>query len=253
MYLREGAQIKKVLLINPRRRGENTGSAWPHLGLTILATILKNSGFVPLVVCYSYAQDAPDVEYFVREFDPDVVGVTMWTSCVDEARRIIDNILGVKTIPIIVGGPHATLYCQDLVSDMPISYIVTGEAEEIIADVVRHAEVQQQPVVVHSPVPDVTRLPFPDFRLCYNYEEMTVKPIQLSRGCPFNCSFCEVSKLFGRKARLREIGPCIEEILEGKAMLPSVKQIRIVDDAPTTRLDRFIDFLKMYIDAGLKL
>jgi len=244
---------KRVLLINPKRKAENTSSQWPHLGLTILATILRNNGFTPMVVDYSFDHDAPDVKHFVREFDPDVVGITMWTSFVDVANSIIEKVLGVKRLSIIVGGPHTTLYSQDLEGDTRISYIVSGEAESVVVDVMQHAEIQQKPVIVHCPIPDINKLPFPDFRLCYNHQKMAVKPIQMSRGCPFNCSFCEVHKLFGRRVRFRDIEACIEEIRQAKEMWPNLRQIRIVDDAPTIQLKRFIEFLKMYIDANIGL
>jgi len=245
--------MKKVLLINPKRTAENTSSPFPHLGLTILATILKNNGLSPLVLDYSFNHDAPNVRHFVRELDPDVVGVTMWTSCVDVANEVIDKVIEVKKVPIVIGGPHATLYYQDLSGDTRMSYIVTGEAEDIVVDVMRDAEIQQKPVIVRSSTPDINKLPFPDFRLCYNYQKMTTKPIQMSRGCPFNCSFCEVSTLSSKKVRVRDVEACIEEIRQAKEILPNLRQIRIVDDAPTVQIKRFIEFLKMYIGANIGL
>ena len=62
------------------------------------------------------------------------------------------------------------------------------------------------------------KLPHPDFSLINGYcPKSLVIPISTSRGCPYDCSFCSVTKMFGRTYRFRSAESIIEEILSRKA------------------------------------
>ena len=63
---------------------------------------------------------------------------------------------------------------------------------------------------------DLDRIPFPDFSLlrpdAKGLKHMSSIPVLTSRGCPFDCSFCSVTGMFGRKYRFRSTENIIEEL-----------------------------------------
>ena len=73
-------------------------------------------------------------------------------------------------------------------------------------------------------------------------------PVQLSRGCPFSCSFCSVRFLSTRKIRTRGLEAALDEIAGAVRTRPRLREIRIVDDCPTYDLERFKEFLRLYQD-----
>ena len=69
-----------------------------------------------------------------------------------EARRVSDA-------PLLIGGPHATLWPEQMAAT-GADYIVSGEAEAEIVALVEGATRQTEPLVVECSAPDVTRLPW---------------------------------------------------------------------------------------------
>jgi radical SAM superfamily enzyme YgiQ (UPF0313 family) len=89
--------------------------------------------------------------------------------------------------------------------------VVVGEAEEVIADVVEGRN--REPIVQGTRPQDLDSLPYPDFSLIKGYKASPiVMPISTSRGCPFDCIFCSVTKMFGREYRFRSAGNVMGEI-----------------------------------------
>jgi len=62
---------KKVLLINPKRKG--VLHFIPHNGLAILAAILKDRGHSVLVVDYAFSHDETEISHFISKFNADVI------------------------------------------------------------------------------------------------------------------------------------------------------------------------------------
>jgi radical SAM superfamily enzyme YgiQ (UPF0313 family) len=66
-------------------------------------------------------------------------------------------------------------------------------------------------------VEELDSLPYPDFSLIQGYKSPAwLMPISTSRGCPFDCSFCSVTKIFGRKYRFRSCDNVIQELTSRK-------------------------------------
>lgn len=241
---------KKILFFNAKR--EKCDSTSPHVGLAMLAAVLKKSGYEVMIVDYQFRHTAPPPEEFVREFKPDVIGVSLYTATIKEANKIL-NCVSNFDIPIMVGGPHATLYYDDLSTDYRLDYIVKGEAEESIIDVVETARKEDKPRIIEVKLPDPKSLPYPDFTSFYEYENISVYPLLTSRGCPYNCSFCVVHIVSSRKWRHRNPADCIKELTEAKKILPNLEKIIMYDDNPMVRKDHIKTFLKLYCKQNIGL
>jgi len=240
---------KRVLLFNAKR--EKCQAVSPHLGLAMLSGVLTRRGHEVLIVDYQFTHTAPPPTEFVKSFRPDVVGVTLYTATMKEANAVIDEVTKFN-LPIMVGGPHAALYHDELAGDTRLDYIVAGEAENVIADVVENARPLEKPQFVRASPPDPKMLPYPEFSF-YGREGMTIYPMQTSRGCPNVCSFCAVHLVSTRKWRPRDPETCVAELVKAKNELSNLSYVIIFDDNPTVKKDHIKRFLESYLKERIDL
>jgi radical SAM superfamily enzyme YgiQ (UPF0313 family) len=72
----------------------------------------------------------------------------------------------------------------------------------------------KDPIVYGKPIQNLDSLPHPDFSLIKGYRfPGLIMSVSTSRGCPFDCTFCSVTKMFGREYRFRSAENVIEELL----------------------------------------
>jgi anaerobic magnesium-protoporphyrin IX monomethyl ester cyclase len=241
-----------LLSVNAGVKGSN--SHWPHYGLTLLATVLKQAGYEARVFDQSFL-DEPDEAFVerVRAFAPAVAGFSLYTTHISRGLKVAgllrDRLPGCR---FIAGGPHASLYTADVRATGAFQAVVQGEAEGVVVATVERVLAGEAPGIVVAPPTDPAAIPMADFTTAPGSERMEWLPIQLSRGCPFNCSFCEVKHIASRRIRYRDVGEGLHEIERNLAALPRVHSVRIVDDCPTLDLPRFKGFLREYRARGLR-
>ena len=108
-------------------------------------------------------------------------------------------------VPIIAGGPHPTSYYDDIKeeTDATINHFLFGEVEEIFEDFLTDFESgAAKEVYRETRKPDITKTPMPRYDLI-DINAYGSMALQFSRGCPFNCEFCDITKLFGRVPRTK--------------------------------------------------
>ena len=111
-------------------------------------------------------------------------------------------------VPVVAGGPYPTSYHEEIEG---VDHFVLGEAEEIFPRFLQDLENgSARPVYREPRKPDMTRTPVPRFDLVdtKDYHSMCV---QFSRGCPFDCEFCDITKLFGRVPRTKSPEQMVNE------------------------------------------
>ncbi len=111
--------------------------------------------------------------------------------------------------PVLVGGPDATAspHCY---ADAP--FLLLGEAEEAMADFLAAWEAGADRGTFRAKgFPPLTRSPIPRFDLLKLDRYLHVG-IQVSRGCPFTCEFCNVIELNGRTPRLKSSEQVLAEL-----------------------------------------
>ncbi len=112
-------------------------------------------------------------------------------------------------IPTVAGGPYPTSYPESLAE---VDHVVVGEAEGIFPELLRDLERGEARRLYVAPSrPSLALAPLPRFDLLRMnlYESMVV---QFSRGCPFNCEFCDITTLFGRVPRTKSNEQVIAEL-----------------------------------------
>ncbi|MCK9219791.1 MAG: radical SAM protein [Bacteroidales bacterium] len=163
-----------------------------------------------------------EIEHLPKNEKPDIVGITTLAATVKRAFELGDTYraMGAK---VVYGGPYASFKQEDALKhgDCVIAGEAEGKWEKCLAD---FENGRLQPVYESSEfIPYKTQNP-PRWDLV-NMKRIFQVAIQVSRGCPFNCDFCLVSKTFGRKMRYRDIDNVVEEIKSAPA-----KYFFFVDD-----------------------
>jgi radical SAM superfamily enzyme YgiQ (UPF0313 family) len=113
---------------------------------------------------------------------------------------------GLRTV---VGGPIASsLSAADLKAD----HVVVGEAEALIAGLARELEEgTARPVYQADERPQMETSPLPDLSLIKMHRYSTMA-VQYSRGCPFNCEFCDIIEIYGRRPRTKAVAQVLAEL-----------------------------------------
>jgi radical SAM superfamily enzyme YgiQ (UPF0313 family) len=216
------SRINKVSLIEPRAPGYHVYSRFPlpRLGLPILGAILKRRGVDVSIYC----QDFHPIDY-VDVLSSDLVGISTTTSTAPEAYRIARRVKEVG-IPVVVGGPHVTFLPDEALAHA--DFCVRGEGEDTFPELIDALDAgsgfdsiaglsyRADGECRHNPdrglVKDLDLLPMPDLSLIKAHEKIGICPIITSRGCPYDCSFCSVTAMFGRACRYRDPDSVIEEL-----------------------------------------
>ncbi|MGC8611042.1 MAG: B12-binding domain-containing radical SAM protein [Athalassotoga sp.] len=113
-------------------------------------------------------------------------------------------------IPVIAGGPLFTME-PDTFHDT-VDYFVLGEAEDIMADLVKDMENRSvKRYYVKTTFCDIEKTLPPRWDLL-NLKWYASMSIQYSRGCPYNCEFCDIGALSGRVPRQKNAKQIVNEL-----------------------------------------
>jgi radical SAM superfamily enzyme YgiQ (UPF0313 family) len=122
-------------------------------------------------------------------------------------------------LPVIAGGPHPTSYQEEIKQEAGgvVSHFIGGEVEHIFQDFLTDLlhgtakEVYEGPRTKNNQVQtDITQTPLPRYDLI-RLETYDTMAVQFSRGCPFDCEFCDITKLFGRVPRTKTTAQFLAE------------------------------------------
>ncbi|MHB8095072.1 MAG: B12-binding domain-containing radical SAM protein [Candidatus Aminicenantales bacterium] len=218
--------MSKIVFIEPQAPNLHIFSQFPlpRLGSLILGTMMKARGWDVEV----YVEDLRRIDFAAVE-DADLIGISTITSTAPRAYALADKFRGMG-IPVIMGGPHVTFLADEALEHA--DFVVRGEGERALMsfvdawligggfDDVPNLSFRRDGVVVHNDMQplekDLNAFPYPDFSLLKPDSKRRKYtppiPVQTSRGCPFDCSFCSVTGMFGKKYRFRSTENIIEEL-----------------------------------------
>jgi radical SAM superfamily enzyme YgiQ (UPF0313 family) len=177
-------------------------AAFPPLGALTVAAMLPKSWDLRLVDLNVRPLKDEDLTR------ADYVFISAMIAQKDSAREVIDRCreLGVKTVG---GGPLFRSYGNDFPD---VDHLVLGEGESIVPLFVADVQNNTPQAVYHSDDhPSLTNTPLPRWDLIdtHDYSCMSV---QYSRGCPFNCEFCDIIVMNGRVPRTKSNEQMLAEL-----------------------------------------
>jgi len=156
----------------------------------------------------------------------DLVMVSAMQAQKDDVREILmrARALGKRTM---IGGPYASSEPEAL---LPLAdHVVVGEPDEVFQQIATDLETgHARRLYTISEKPGIQRTPVPRFELL-KIEHYASMCVQFSRGCPFQCEFCDIITLYGRKPRTKSPSQIMME-LEALFALGWRKPIFMVDD-----------------------
>lgn len=216
----------KMVFIEPKSPNLHIFSKFviPRLGTLILGTIMKQLDWDVRVIIEE--NEELDFDYIQSA---DMVGISTITSTAPRAYIIADQVRAMG-IPVIMGGPHVTYLPDEALEHA--DFVFRGEAETALPLFIEqwsngedfsripNLSFKTGSKVIHNPIgklnENLDSIPYPDFSLISNGIKRTfgyqIVPIQTSRGCPFNCEFCSVTGMFGKKLRYRSTENIIKEL-----------------------------------------
>jgi len=264
----------KVLLIHPppREKGIET-IVVPQLGLMYLAAVLEqNSIQVSILDAFALGMSWEDFEKKVSEAGADIIGMGGMTPVIDVYKRAM-TIARKYCRYLVMGGPHLSAYREKIFEDIPeLDYGIVGEAEYSFLELVQclsSGDMDKLPAIpgilsrsfvntAISMVDDLDALPFPARHLSpvekYHYSLSKYEPvftIMSSRGCPYQCIFCDKT-VFGSKWRARSPENVIAEI-EEIVRKYNGKSFIFYDDLFTVDKKRAIAICKLIVEKGFKI
>ncbi len=229
----------KVAIIFPRYK---YASGDVPLGVCYLASYLKKSTPAEVtIIDTTFHKDKKTIKNIILENKFDIVGISAMSSMINDAFWIAELIK--KTSPhtfIIIGGPHPTVLPNETICNPSVDAICIGEGEITFAELVnkrgnakgvagvwykKQGKVIKNPD--RTPISDLDSLPYPALDLvdldnylkCWFQLDSVKKGliginIIASRGCPYNCSYCQptLRKIFGSTVRKRSPKNIVNEL-----------------------------------------
>ena len=202
-----------ILLVSPRTpdtfwsfshvmRLVGRRAAFPPLGLLTVAAMLPREWRLRLVDLNVTRLVDTDIEW------ADAVFISAMVVHEQSAREIIAR-SNARGKPIVAGGPLFTTASERFAD---AACCVVGEAEAIIATLVADlAAGCLKPRYQAAERPDVTTTPLPRWDLIDIRDYVTMS-VQFSRGCPFDCEFCDITTVYGRVPRVKTPDQMIGEL-----------------------------------------
>jgi len=275
----------RVLLINPHISGDarygkfkDVGSYLPPYGLICIAAVLEQHGHVVKVIDADSKQGPTldDIKQAIIDFKPSVIGMTAFSIGRVQVIETATFIKSFSSALLIVGGPHVTIFPEDLMECNVFDLVVFGEGEYTVLDIIEYKLgrkslcdingmiYKEDGKAVKNPnralIEDLDSLPFPAFHLLDNIHDY--RPMQLlykrtpvlalisGRGCPYSCIFC--NSIWGKKVRLNSSSYILRLV---KKMINDygAREIMFYEDTFAVKKNRIHGFCDMIIQEKLNI
>jgi len=175
---------------------------FPPLGLLTVAAMLPDEWEKRLTDMNVSALSDEDIKW------ADYVFVSSMVVQSDSAREVVARCKRLNT-KVVAGGPLFTTGYDEFDG---VDHFVLGEAEatlpHFLADLAKGCP---QHIYSSDERPDLTKTPIPMWSLI-NMKQYSGMNLQYSRGCPFDCDFCDIIVLYGHKPRTKDRQQVVDEL-----------------------------------------
>jgi len=280
--------MKTLLLTPPAIRLMNPATlepdllpakTWVPLGIASLAAALRAGGFEADLRDLHDA-DWEAVHELLLASKADVVGISCFTS--ERVNALRTAALVRQALPdavVVMGGPHATLFPEQILCRGVVDVVVLGQGEATIvelaacldrggdlrdvAGIVFRRETAFQTTKPRPHDDNLDALAFPEYgsfdlaqykspEIPEQYRNLTGTHVISSRGCPYACHFCSVHHFCGGRWDCRSPGNVVDE-LERLVQEQGVRHVYFSDDLFTLSPQRTIGICREILERGLDL
>lgn len=178
-----------------------------HLNPAVRA-LQANSRFSTDFREFTIHDDLDAVVASILEASTPIIGISTYIWNVSVVRELVGRLREKTTASIVLGGPEVAYDAEHFLKTLPIDYVVTGEGEAVIDDLIAHilyrakrpthnlAYLEQDKVV------EMPRRPLEDLSTLKNAYGLSEEDdlrhrivyVESSRGCPYRCTYCLSSK-----------------------------------------------------------
>ncbi|MBN2790601.1 MAG: B12-binding domain-containing radical SAM protein [Candidatus Delongbacteria bacterium] len=147
----------------------------------------------------------------LKDSDLDGIDIVLISAMIIQKKSVFDVISRCikRGIRIIAGGPLFTSEPEDF---NEVDHLILNEAEITFPEFLKDLKKgQTKHLYSTNEFADIERSPVPRWDLL-NMKKYASMSIQYSRGCPYNCEFCNITSLFGHKFRTKKIEQLIAEL-----------------------------------------
>lgn len=279
----------RILLINPpnlnqissvlpaaleEERGKN-----PPLGLLYIASYLKEKEKdceIKLIDAPTEELDYPQLKEMIKKFAPQIVGISAMSFTIIDALKtaaaVKENNPQTK---VVMGGPHPHIFGKETLDLGNSDFMVLGEGEktfhQLVQNINNEEKLKEIPGLIfydknhnlintglHQFIENLDELPLPARDLIDNKKYFSVlgtsnlvTTMITSRGCPYQCIFCDRPQL-GKRFRARSYKNVVDE-MEECLQKHGIKEFLIYDDTFTINRQRVVDICDEIIKRGLPI
>ena len=198
----------RILLVSPKSVFPDVTPGWlriPQMSLAILEALTPPQHDVRIVE--EEVEQIPNGEW-------DLVGISVMTATAPRAYELSQHFRA-RGARVVLGGVHTTV-----LPDEGLQYadaVVIGEAEGAWQRVVEDCQRGRLERVYRNIAPDVSSVPIVTYKRRKRRFLPLVAPVVASRGCPNNCEFCCVHRVYGRRVRRLSVERVIAQVKASRA------------------------------------
>ena len=203
--------MRRIVLIRPKRDGRIFGKA-PGSPYTLMRLASLVPDEIPVEIWDENLYDLP----LDTLKEGDLVGITAMTVTIERAEQIARRAMK-QGAGVVVGGVHATLMPEHTATFA--HSVMVGEGyftwQQLIQDFAAEGVKGMKPLYEDETWADLTGLATISDRVIQMVDEQKnywTPYLEITRGCPRNCSFCTAIRVSGRRMRLRPVDEVVDEI-----------------------------------------
>ncbi|MBU0957630.1 MAG: B12-binding domain-containing radical SAM protein [Nanoarchaeota archaeon] len=277
--------MKLMLIVPPNTLEERYGSLsgigtlYPPLGLAYLAAYAEEKGHeVKVIDSEAEGYGYEDINKIAKKFEPDLVGMSTYCTTLNKAYRVAENLKKIIDVKVVLGGAQATLEPEKTLSNKNIDFVIYGEGEKSLGELmeVLNGDVKEFSKVKglvyknskgeikvnkkRELIKDLDEIPLPArhhfpmnlYHSSANLRGKRTLNIMTSRGCPYQCTYCAGSLIFGTNFRFVSTDKVIEEIKQMRDEY-KIDSIQFYDETFTVNRKRVIELCDKMIKDKLNL
>jgi anaerobic magnesium-protoporphyrin IX monomethyl ester cyclase len=258
-----------IQLVNWYNELDMYRDVYAPIGLAYISSSLRENGYSTILETYRF-DESEFPPSFLKTQNLGVIGISGTGNEIQILKRLSILIrMFLPSIPIVVGG-YCSLAGEDLLEKSEIDIVVIGEGEETMLELVqrllehkgidnvagiiyRRSDGNLVRTIYREGPSELDRLPIPTYNQIPR--DTNILRIYASRGCPYQCTFCEIKDFYGRKPIRYHSSGYIKKVVSG-LLSNSTKKIDYLyfnDDEFLLDKDHLIQMAGVARDFELKI